>query len=404
MRLRTLVWKELRARPSAMLTCGLAIVLGVAALVAIRSVTDASEAAVARKMESLGANVLLLPKSAGLQDYYAADMHGQTLREEDATRLALANLEGVESLSPKLCVSVPIKGRDVTLTGILPQSEFQAKAAWQSATLFTRKHTGCQKACSTREPATADSFATRRIIQELKDDEVLVGADIAEFSNIKPGAKVDILGKPMRVLAVLPSTGTVDDGRVFAHLHTVQDLAKTGEVVNSIEIMACCEDAAGGLIPRLKEMFPEARVATISHIVEAQVSVNRLMSRLSFIAFAVLVLVGAATMAGAMYANVRERWREIGTLMALGATPRVIAGMFLLKAAGVGIVGGLLGCALGMGTALWIGPNWAGIDVSPSPGLALLMMAAAPAVTLLASLLPARRAALLDPCTCFQEA
>src|SRR6185369_16413727 len=145
-------------------------------------------------------------------------------------------------------------------------------------------------------------------------------------------------------------------GRIFAHLHEVQRLAKTGEVVNAIEIMACCEDAAGGLVPRLTEMFPEARVATITHVVQAQVSVNRLMSRLSMIAFAVLVIVGAASMAGAMYANVRERWREIGTLMALGAAPRTIAGMFVLKAAGVGICGGLLGVVLGAAAALWIGP------------------------------------------------
>src|SRR5215471_7492086 len=110
-----LIWKELWQRPTAMITCLLAITLGVTALVAIRSVTIFSEQAVAGQLETLGANVLLLPKSASLQDYYTADLQSATLPEEHAGRLALANLEGVENISPKLCVPVELNGRKITL-------------------------------------------------------------------------------------------------------------------------------------------------------------------------------------------------------------------------------------------------------------------------------------------------
>ena len=58
---RKLIWKELRQRPTAMVTCLLSIALGVTALVAIRNVTIYSELAVSSQMEALGANVLLLP-------------------------------------------------------------------------------------------------------------------------------------------------------------------------------------------------------------------------------------------------------------------------------------------------------------------------------------------------------
>ena len=61
MSLATLVWQEIRARPTAMLTGLLTIMLGTAALVAIRNITFYSEAAVARELEALGANVLLAP-------------------------------------------------------------------------------------------------------------------------------------------------------------------------------------------------------------------------------------------------------------------------------------------------------------------------------------------------------
>src|SRR4051794_9906080 len=118
MRLRTLIGKELRERPVPMLACGLAILLGVTALVAVRTVTAYSELAVARELDALGANVLILPRDVTLQDYYAADLHGEVLPEDYVGRITLSRIEGVDNLSPRLCVPTTLANRPVTLTGI----------------------------------------------------------------------------------------------------------------------------------------------------------------------------------------------------------------------------------------------------------------------------------------------
>ena len=55
MKLNTLVRRELFERKSQMLTCFLAIFLGITTVVAIKNVTYYSEKAVAREMDSLGA-------------------------------------------------------------------------------------------------------------------------------------------------------------------------------------------------------------------------------------------------------------------------------------------------------------------------------------------------------------
>ena len=89
--------------------------------------------------------------------------------------------------------------------------------------------------------------------------------------------------------------------------------------------------------------------------------------------------------------------------MALGATPGLVLRLFLLKASWLGIAGGLAGTITGVLIAVVLGPQWAGVEVSPLPYLAGLAVAAATGVTLAAAFLPARRAARLDPCTCFQE-
>jgi len=406
MTLRTIVWKEIWQRPSAVVTCVLAILFGVAALVAIRHITVFSEQEVGRQLQSLGANILVLPQGASLQDYYSADQNGLTLPEERVTEIMMAGLAGVERLSPRLCVPIRLEGQPLTLVGILPQAEFQAKAAWETVTLFQKKaHVGCKKAsCGPKpEDTTPEALATQRTIEELGDREAIVGAEVAQKLLLKPGVSVDLLGEKFKVLAILPSTGTIDDSRVFAHLHTVQQLAKAGEVVSAIEVMGCCDDAAGQLVPQLSQLLPDSRVVTISQVVQTQVGVNRLMARSSFFVLTVLVLVGGISVASAISSNVRERRREIGTLMALGATPRFISSLFLLKATWLGLAGGIGGCLLGLGLAIVLGPQWAGVSVSPLLDTLIIATVAALLVTLIAAYWPARQAAQLDPCTCFQE-
>jgi putative ABC transport system permease protein len=391
-------------RPVPVLTCLLAILLGVTALVAIRTVTHFSELAVAREMDSLGANVLILPKGVSVQDYYAADLHGETLPEEYVDRITLSRLEGVDNLSPKLCVPARLGNRQVTLTGILPRSEFQAKAAWGGAGVFARPiGCGTQADLPGSDSADPKALARKRVIETLGDHEALVGAELADRHGIIQGDTIELLGGDFTVLAVLPPTGSVDDARIFAHLHTVQSLAGKGEVVNVIEVVGCCKQIAAGLVDGLNGLLPEARVVTIAQVVQTQQNVNRLMERLSLLFLAVLLGVGGAAMASALYANVSERRKEIGTLMALGATPGLVLRLIVGKALVLGLVGGAGGFLVGTAAACWLGPRLANVAVRPLPSLAALAVGIALAVTLLASLLPAWRAARLDPNICFKE-
>ena len=409
MRLRNLIWKELRQRPTPMFTGLLTVTLGVTALVAIQHITISSEEKISQDMDTLGANVLVLPNSVSLDDYYSADMHGKTMPEEFVTRLALARLPGVQNLAPKLCLETSAEEHQFILTGILPKSEFQAKSAWQGLNLVANPIGSDRGCCETSATAAgADSgdrtsLASTRTIDELGSRELILGSDLASEMNVGIGEEISILGDTFQVSTILPATGTIDDSRAFAHLHSVQELAETGPVVNVIEIMACCDDAAGGLITDLEAELPEARVVTLAQIVETQVAVNGLMSRLSWVFFSILLLVGGASVASVMYANVTERRREIGTLMALGASRWLIARLFLGKAMLLGIFGGLGGFLLGAVLASLIGPGWLDIEVRLMPGLCGVGVAAATVVALAATYLPARRASLLDPCLVFGD-
>ena len=410
MKLQTLVWRELFERKSQMLTCFLAILLGITTVVAIKNVTYYSEKAVAREMDSLGANVLVLPKSTTLQDYYSADMHEEVIPEEYVTLLLTATddegdrLEGVDNLSPKLCVPVELQGKSFALTGILPKSEFPSKAAWSGAGIFSRP-IGCGVIDAGAEPEPEDkkTLVRKRVIKDLESHEILIGPDVATFLDLKEGDSLKLLGEKFSVIALLPETGTIDDSRIFAHLHTVQRLAGKEEVVNCIEIVGCCKEIQAGLVDKVNALLPDAKVVTVKQVVATQQNVNHMMSRLSTIFLVIIVVVGGAGIANYMYANVFERRREIGTLMALGAESGLVLRIFLLKALLVGFSGGIGGFLIGTILAVTLGPKLAGVPVLPMPMLALWAVGISTGITLVASYFPARRAARLDPVATFQE-
>jgi putative ABC transport system permease protein len=404
MNLRTLVWRELFERRSQMLTIVVGILLGITTVIAIRNITHYSEKAVARELDSLGANVLILPKSVSLQDYYSADMHSEVIPEEYVMRLTMSDLQGVDNLSPKLCVPVEWGGRNYSLTGILPKSEFQAKAAWAGAGIFSRP-IGCGALELGDEPAEEDkkSLVRKRVIKDLAENEVLLGSDVAAVQNLSEGATIQLLGASFQVVAVLPETGTVDDSRVFAHLHKVQALADKGPVVNCIEVVGCCKEISAGLVEGVNRLLPDAKVVTVKQVVDTQVKVHRMMERLSQLFTAIIIVVGGAGIANYMSANVSERRREIGTLMAMGADSRLIQRIFLSKALLLGLTGGVGGFVIGTLLAVTLGPRLAGVPVLPMPLLSLWAVAISVGVALIASYIPARRAAMLDPVATFRE-
>ena len=156
---------------------------------------------------------------------------------------------------------------------------------------------------------------------------------------------------------------------------------------------------------KINRLLPEAKVVTITQIADAQIKVNRLMAKLSLMLLVIIVLVGGASIANYMYANVSERRREIGTLMALGAgSGPGPADVPAARRCCWGSPGGIGGYVAGTLLAVLLGPQMAGVSVLPMPvARPCWAIGISVALALMASYFPARRAARLDPCATFQE-
>lgn len=400
-----LVWLEIGQRKTQLVTGILAITLGISVIVAIRSVSLVSEKAVAINLDNLGANILVLPQGATINDYYSADIDAPTFPEAYVEMIVTSTLQGVDNLSPKLTRSVAIGNQQIVLTGILPANELAAKPLWQNAGLFGEE---LKVACGT-DPTVNESLGykdeklQRKAIDSLEATDCLVGSAVAQRLNVKPGSKLKIEGQEFNVAQVLTETGTVDDDRVFAHLHKVQELLGINGQLSSIEIMGCCNAISDGLLGQLRNILPDTKITTIGQIVSTQIKTNKLMNRISLIILIIILVVGSVSIGNYMWANVNERKREIGILRMIGYSKASIYNMLLIKAVLMGLAGGISGYLAGILIAYFLGPSIAGINVLPVFSLLYWSVLLSTFITVIGSVIPAHLASKFEPYSNMQD-
>jgi putative ABC transport system permease protein len=104
-----------------------------------------------------------------------------------------------------------------------------------------------------------------------------------------------------------------------------------------------------------------------------------------------------------MWISVGERTSEIGLVRALGATRGQVQGLFLVEAAALAVIGGALGIAAGLGLCGLLRAAVAGLPVETPPEFVAAALLVSLATGLSSGVLPARRAAGLDPIEALRE-
>jgi len=109
------------------------------------------------------------------------------------------------------------------------------------------------------------------------------------------------------------------------------------------------------------------------------------------------LLVGGVGVVAIMMISVTERTREIGVRKALGATKGTIMWQFLVEAVTLTSIGAAVGLAAGIVTAIGVRTTWPAIPATTSPGSVAAALLVAAFTGVVFGLLPAMRAARLDP-------
>jgi putative ABC transport system permease protein len=133
-----------------------------------------------------------------------------------------------------------------------------------------------------------------------------------------------------------------------------------------------------------------------SDVLEAAAQANRTLQQVALLAGLLALIVGGVGIANVMSISVIQRSSEIGIRRAVGHSRSKIAGQFLLESLFVGLLGGMIGAALGVGIVYGVSAisGWVVvIDYKAIPlwmGLALI-------VAVVAGLFPSIKAARLEP-------
>ncbi len=127
------------------------------------------------------------------------------------------------------------------------------------------------------------------------------------------------------------------------------------------------------------------------------------MQKISLSFLVIVLIVGAISIGNYIWANVNERRKEIGILRMIGAPKSNIYGMLMAKAAILGILGGVLGYLLGTAAGVILGPELAGLNVPPVPIYFVWAVGLSLVTALIGCLLPAWRAARIEPFANMQE-
>jgi len=348
----------------------LAVVAATALFVALLTMGRASERETARIMRNMGFNLLILPKDTEMNDFWASDFASGAMPEQFVQRLlefAVAGKLSADHFVATLQKKVSWRNRKILLTGLLPE------LGQKSPMGFLMK------------PGTA-----------------YVGFELAQSLGIKRGEKITVLGKNFTVERCLGETGSKDDIRIYAHLHDVQvALGMQGEI-NSIQALGCrCRgDSLATIRKQLAEALPGTKVTEFRSIALARAETRKMVERHMAFVVPLVLLVCAAWVGVLALMNVFDRETEIGILRALGVDSGRIAGLFLGKAAIVGLVGAAIGFVLGTALARHFGPEIFKITftrIQPSYHLLAWALVVAPMITTLASFLPTVVAVTQDP-------
>lgn len=383
-------WRALVGYPTRAWLTLLALAMGVAAVVLLTSLGEGARRYVVDQFTQLGTHLLILLPGRSETTGGPPPLLGSTPRDltlDDA--LALRRSRYVTKVAPLSAGSAPVThgalNREVTILGTT--AEFL--------------------------PVRSLSMAQGRFLPAGDDEEsgvVVLGAKLAEelFAQTNPlGARIRVADRRFRVIGVLAqrgqSLGTDLNDVAIIPVASAQALFNSPALFRVL-IQASgpdlLDDAKRDLLKVIKarhEGEDDVTIITQDALLSTFDGILRALTYAVAGIGAISLLVAGVLIMNVMLVSVSQRTREIGLLKALGAPQGQVLRLFLAEAALLSGIGSLAGLALSAFGVWLLGRIFPTFPVAPPTWAPIAAVSVALGTGLLFGLLPARRAARLDP-------
>jgi putative ABC transport system permease protein len=241
---------------------------------------------------------------------------------------------------------------------------------------------------------------------------VVLGSDLARKFDKRPGDTIELRGHEFSVVGVLEPTLTAPDATAIIPLLAAQLLQaenvaavitqglEANQLVTQIVVYPVEGTDVAALADEIEATIDRVQTLTGDEFDEQIGSAIAIFNAIIFGVAFISLVVGGLSVINTMAMSVAERTREIGIKRAIGATKGRIMREILLEAGLIGLIGGILGLALG--ALVVVLANEAGrpsgtVLFQLTAGTAIFALVFSTVLGMLAGVLPAWSAARLDP-------
>jgi lipoprotein-releasing system permease protein len=257
-------------------------------------------------------------------------------------------------------------------------------------------------------PVTKNLIAGR--YRGLDSEEIVIDYELARDLNVSTGDRIRLTSSTGAVeaftIAGIYSQGQ-GRGSAYITLRTAQSLYGLGTAVNAVLVKVVDIFRADEVAVRIQALLPYEARSWIQEFPQF-LSTLQMQTASAYLISAFSLCASAFAIASILIVSVLQKSKQIGILKSMGARHRQILRAFVLEGLGIALVGSGAGATIGLSIVYLLGlieQPVTRVGQSPEqlfpvailPFYIALAMLAATASTVLAALLPARRAARLNP-------
>jgi putative ABC transport system permease protein len=368
----------------------LGIAIGVAAVILLTSIGEGTRVYMVSQFTQFGTNIIAVnpgkSKTLGIPGVLGGTTHKLTIDDAEA----LARIRGVETVVPfamgQARVEAGERGRSVPVFGATPDIPTLYRFGARQGSFWPRG-----------DPRQGGPWA-------------VLGPKLARelFGDRSPlGQFVRVAGGRFRVLGIMESKGEMMgfdiDDVVYVpvasamRLFDLDELLEIDLIYSNAQDTARVESAVKRVLTERHDGNEDFSVTTQEAMLEVFGNVMDVITMAVGAIAGISLLVGATGILTMMWIAVGERTGEIGLVRALGASREQVQMLFLAEAAGLAGLGGAAGVVAGIGLGVALRLAVPGLPVETPMRFVLVGLATSVLTGLVSGVLPARRAARLDP-------
>ncbi|BAZ52279.1 ABC transporter permease [Nostoc ellipsosporum NOK] len=380
----------------------LGIVIGNASVIAMIGIGEGGQRYVTQQLQSLGPNVLFIIPGNRETQRITRDLP-KTLVLEDAEAIAtqVPSVAAVTAeLNSRQVVTYRNQNTNVNIVGTTPSFLIVRDFEVDKGRFFTE----------------VDNKRSNQV--------VVLGAKLTErlFGNSNPvGQQLRIKDASFQVIGVLAAKGSTlgvdyDDAALVPIITTANRIvgrtSPYGLELSFIVVSAKNADSVDAAqfqmtnLLRLRHKLTSEDDFTINSQKDALQTVGQITGALTIMLAAIAgisLFVGGIGIMNIMLVSVTERTQEIGLRKAIGATEQDILLQFIIEAVIVSAIGGLVGTAVGVG-GIYLVAALTPLEAGISPIAIAMAVGVSGGIGLFFGVVPARRAAKLDPIVALRSA